>query len=319
MRIPVTVAARNEEKALGACLNALLAAVRHAERVSAFRFDLLVVLDECTDKTEAVACALGVRTLRSRGGKVEAQRAGLRSAPFNIFVDADILITEPTLLALANAMAGREDVVVAFPPKVPLAPRAPGLLARALHVYNRERGFSSQRRWFNGKCFAIRDWNIPTQSELQPRIDRLSEDHFYDFQSGMRVDDIYLSRSIAAKYGPEAFLETADGCIAFRAPETWQGMYRYYRRMRMELERVSILFPELDLAHEQFGSRNPDRLSQAPWSDRAWHGYFQFALAFCRLGYLVERAYYQHLGTSACPAWPPIEETKCGLATTTLE
>jgi glycosyltransferase involved in cell wall biosynthesis len=76
MKIPVTIAAKNEEASLGACLDALLAAVEHG-RGRGFEFAVLVVLDDCTDRTEEVARARGVQVLHSSGGKVEAQRAGL--------------------------------------------------------------------------------------------------------------------------------------------------------------------------------------------------------------------------------------------------
>ena len=243
MRVPVTIPARNEERALGPCLDALLDAAEHARAEAGLHFDLLVVLDECTDGTADVARGRGVRTLRSSGGKVEAQRAGLREGPFAVFVDADVLVTRPTLAALAEAMLARPEVMVAFPPKLPLPPVSHGRLARALHVYNREHGFSTQRTWFNGKCFAIRRWSIPSRSELAARIERLPVDRFHDYAAGMRVDDVYLSRRIVSEHGPAALCETERGCVYFRAPETLRGMYRYYRRMRMELQRIQRALP----------------------------------------------------------------------------
>lgn len=314
--IPITIAAKNEARCLGACLDAVLAAMRHAAE-EGLGFDLLVVLDDCSDDSEAVARGRGVRTVRSSGGKVEAQRAGLRAGPFAVFLDADVLISPPTLAALARALIDRPALVVASPPRRPLAPVSRGWLARALHVYNRERGFSSQRTWFNGKCFAMRGWSVPTRAELAPRIARLPVDHFHDYAAGMRVDDIYLSRRVVADHGPAALAETDAGCVLYRAPETLRGMYRYYRRMRMELDRVSALFPELDAAAARFGARRPDRLASASPSDRRAYRLFSAALAVCRVGYRLERAYYQHFARSPCPAWPPVEETKCSLGTGT--
>lgn len=316
MSIPVTVAAKNEAQALGPCLDALLASVRHAAD-RGIQLDLLVVLDDCTDDTEAVARARGVPTMRSSGGKVAAQRAGLRAGPFAVFVDADVLVTPPTLAALAETMLARPEVEVASPRRVPLPPVARGWLPRALHVYNRERGFSSQRTWFNGKCFAIRRWEVPTLQQLAPRIARLPVDRFHDYAAGMRVDDIYLSRRVIAEHGPEALVETAEGCVYYRAPETWRGMYRYYRRMRMEIDRVSAMFPELGAAHRRFGSRRADRLAEAPLALWVTYAQFQLALAVCRFVYRVERIYYRYFARRTCPAWPPVEETKCSLAITT--
>lgn len=316
MILPITIAAKNEARSLGPCLDAVLLAIDHAA-AHGITFDLLVVLDDCSDASESIARARGVRTLRSTGGKVEAQRAGLRPAPFAVFLDADVLISPPTLTALAGTLRARPDLQVVTPPRRPLPPIARTPLAWALHVYNRERGFSSQRTWFNGKCFAIRDWHIPTRSELAPRIRRLPVDRFHDYAAGMRIDDIYLSRRIVAEHGPAAIAETSTGELLYRAPETWRGMYRYYRRMRMELARVSALFPELEPAAARHGARSPDLLATAPLPDRVAHLIFDLALAACRLRYRLERAYYRHLARSTCPAWPPVEETKCSLATET--
>jgi glycosyltransferase involved in cell wall biosynthesis len=317
MRVPLTIAARNEERTLGACLDSLLESAAHATARLGVRFDPLVVLDDCTDGTAEIARARSVPTVRSSGGKVEAQRAGLREGPFAMYADADVLVTRPTLAALAVAMLERPEVVVASPPRRPLPPVSAGRLARALHVYNRERGFSSERRWFSGKCFAIRRWSIPTRDELRERIAQLPTDRFHDYAAGMRVDDVYLSRLVMAEHGPRALLETQEGCVLFRAPETLRGMYRYYRRMRMELDRVSALFPELEPAHVAFGTRRPDRLARASREHRARYLEFLLALWLCRARYRVERVYYRHFSRSTCPAWPPIEETKCSLGTAT--
>ena len=322
MIIPLTVAAKNEAQSLGPCLDALLVSIRYAAE-RGIALDLRVVLDDCTDDTEAVARARCVRTLRASGGKVEAQREGLREGlpagspdpPICVFVDADGLVTPPTLAALVLALLARPELVVASPPRRPLPPLSRGWLARALHIYNRERGFSSQRSWFNGKCFAMRGWSVPTRAELAPRIARLPVDRFYDYAAGMRVDDIYLSRRVVAERGPSALTETSEGCVVYRAPETLRGMYRYYRRMRLELERVSALFPEYDDAAARFGVRRADRLATAPLPERIAYHTFTAALLLCRAAYRLERAYYQRLSRTTCPAWPPVEETKCSLAT----
>lgn len=295
--IPLTIAARNEARAIGPCLDSVLAAIRYAQARAPLRIDPLVVLDDCTDGTGAIARARGVPCAHGSGGKVAAQRRGHRPGPFQIFCDADVLVAEPTLHALCEVMRTSPDVRIAFPPKTPLPPRRRSPLAWALHVYNLRRGFSSQRTWFSGKLFAIRGWEEAMDEGLAS-------------STGMRVDDIWLSRWAVRHGGPGALRETAEGEVRFRAPETWRGMYRYYRRMRMELERLDRLFPHTRPVHRRYGRRRADLLADAPL--REWLAWviFGFALAGCRAAYVAERLSSRWMSRAPCDPWPTIDETK---------
>ena len=312
IEIPVVISAKNEAFALGACLDSLLVARRYAEERLSLRLDLVVVLDDCTDGSGEIARARGVRTLESSGGKVAAQRAGLRPSPFCIFSDADIAVAPDTLFALATVMLADPLAQVATPRRVPLAPMRRTLLARALYVYNLHRGFQSERTWFSGKLFAIRSWSIPTCAEVAERAARLPGDPFYELERGVFIDDIYLSRTIVEAHGPRALAESAEGCIYFRAPETWRGMYRYFRRMRREVERIDLLFPESRATHARFGRRHTDesKIADAPGLDRWLFRLFAVAVMGCRLLYRADRALTRHFLRVPRPDWIPILETK---------
>lgn len=316
--VPVAVTARNEERALPACLASLEAAVAAANptlEARGCRLELVVVLDSCSDGSAEIARGRGVATLESRGGLVEAQRRAVvayPAAPFLLFSDADVAVTAPTLQALAEAMLDDEALRVAYPPKTPWPPARRGPLAWALHVYNRENGFQTRRHYFSGKLFAIRGWQVPTSEELAERIAGLPEDRFYDFAAGMRVDDIYLSRRILAEAGPAGIREVERGLLRFRPPETWRGMYRTYRRMRMEIERLDRLFPESREVHRRLGIRGRDEEAwkAAAWQDRAACRLFAAALLLCRAFYPLERWWYRNFSRKSCDPWRPIEETK---------
>jgi len=312
--IPVIVCAKNEERAIGATLEALVAACEHAEARSSFRYDVRVVLDDTIDGTAAVARRHArITLLESRGGKVEAQRTGLQSsapAPFAIFCDADVRPSDDALLALSLLLDSRPELQVATCPLLPLPPRRRTPLAAALHTYNLRRGFSSSRSWFNGKLFAMRAWDVPARVELAARIAALPSDPFYEFSAGLVIDDIFLSRAVVLAHGPAALAETACGVVLFRAPETWRGMHRYYRRMRRELERLDLLFPETVQAHRQHGRRSPDLLPAAPWRERMQYALIASALVACKAAYVTERAFVRHVRRKPRDSWPAIEETK---------
>jgi hypothetical protein len=308
--IPLTITARDEEAALGACLASLLAAARLAEEVRPVRFDVAVVLDGCTDGSAGVAARFPVRVLTSEGGKIEAQRRGLRPGPFNVFSDADITVTEETLAALWDQMTARPEVQIAFPPKQPLPPRRRSLLARSLYRYNAARGYSSARTWFSGKLFAIRSWSIPERAAVAARAAALPPSRFHDYADGLRSDDVFLSRQCVLQHGLPALAETERGTVLFRAPETWEGMYRYYRRLRRELDRTDALFPETRPVHARYGRRVQDLLPRAPFGERRLHDVFRLALAGCRARYRCERFAVDVLGWPAGDPWPVVEESK---------
>ncbi len=311
--IPVAVTARNEENTIAPCLEALRRAIACAEERLSLRFELIAVLNDSTDRTEERTRAVpGVTILHSTGGKVEAQRAAVRPAPFLVFADADVHVEENVLFEVSRVLLEDPAVQVAYPSKVPVPPRSRSLLAEALYVYNLRDGFQTPRRYFNGKCFAIRAWSAPTLAELGPRLARLPQDNFYQYHAGLRVDDVYLSRMVLERHGPGAIREVPAAKVYFRPPETLAGMYRYYKRLRLEIERLDVLFPELREVHRRHGRRTVDRvaLRSAPPRERFLWRYFQAALGLCRAWYRIERFYYRRLARGSCPTWIPIAETK---------
>jgi hypothetical protein len=304
--VPITVAARDEAACLPGCVGSLQRAMAYAEARSALRFALCVVCDDCVDDSELVARGLGVEVRTSSGGKVEAQRVGVRPGPFQVFCDADVVVSEDALWAVCEALLTRPEVEVASPERVPARPRRRTPVAWALYVYNLRRGFSSQRTWFNGRFFAIRRWDVPTREAAQARARELPADPFLRLEDGLQADDIWLSRRIAAEAGAAGFATTA-GAVWYRPPETLSGMYRTWHRLRRELERTTALFPETAAAHATFGARRPDLLAAAPVAERAAWWLFQALLVGCDLRYRGERWAARRWGW-ATPRWPRVDE-----------
>lgn len=311
--ITLGITARNEEACIAATLTSVLHAVAYAERENLATYEVVAILDECTDNTEAVVKKFPrVQILQARGGLIEAQRLIAHRRPFVIFTDADILLAENVILEVTQAMLEHPHLQVAYPTKRPLPPQRSSLMASALYCYNRVEGFQKARRYFNGKLFAIRDWQAPTLADLKPRLQQLPRDRFYDFHSGLRVDDIWLSRDILLRYGAEAIREIPNAEIHYRPPETFTGMYRMYLRMRREHERLNLLFPESIPVHQHRGY-DWEAERRAPWRDRILWRVFRVALGLCKLRYRLERFYFQSLPGQPPETWQPITETKKAL------
>lgn len=310
--VPVIVAARNEERSIGPCLRSLLEAADVASRSLPLRLSLVVGADRCSDRTVEIAESLGVPVVLASGGKVAAQRACLREAPFSIFSDADVEISPETLRGLCRVMLQEPHAQVAYPRKQPRPPRRSSLLAQAAHSYTRGEGFQRKRTWFDGKCFAIRRFEVPTREQISARLEPLGLDRFYAFHEGLTIDDVFLSRWIVHHHGVDALRQSEEGVLWFRAPETASGMYSYYRRIRRELERVDRMFPEMIPTGQRFGYRRTDwaRFLSAPLREQLLFAVFQAIDHSFGVAYAAERSYYQRLALHDCDAWPVIPETK---------
>jgi len=100
--IGVLVPVHNEEQLLGACLSTVLKAARHPG-LDGEQVEILAVLDACSDRSEAIATALGVHTLSVNSRNVgHARGIGAsyllgRGARWLACTDADSLVGEDWL------------------------------------------------------------------------------------------------------------------------------------------------------------------------------------------------------------------------------
>jgi len=310
-RITLALTARNEERCIAATLRSVIRAVEVAEGQGRASLRLVAILDDCTDGTEDVVRREfpKVQVMLASGGLIEAQRLVANEKPFVIFCDADVLLGEEAVAALAHEMLDHPELQVAYGRKVPLEPRQKTLMSAALYCYNRVNGFQTRRRYFGGKFFAIRDWQAPTLAELESRLRDLPHDAFYDYHEGLRVDDIWLSRDILRRHGTEAIREVHEAVVFYHPPETFTGMYRMYLRMTREIERLNVMFPETIPVHQQRGY-DREALRAASWRDRWLWRIFRLALSLCRVRYRLEKYYYQRIASRPIDAWRPVQESK---------
>ena len=107
----VIVAAHNEERVIGACLDRLL-----SEGLAPT--DIVVVPNGCSDRTAEEARARGVAVVeRAEAGKADAINAGERAAHGfpRIYLDADIVVPRGTIAAVVAAFAADPRVLAVAP------------------------------------------------------------------------------------------------------------------------------------------------------------------------------------------------------------
>ena len=144
---PLTIAARDEARAIGACLDSLLrrdrgrrGALRDPHR-AARRARRLPRRHRRRSRPRA-ACRLRRERPAARSRRsAPVSRPGAR---FSLFGDADIAVAPDTIAALCEAMLDDARGSRSRSRQAPAAAAAPhDPLARALHVYNARRGFST--------------------------------------------------------------------------------------------------------------------------------------------------------------------------------
>lgn len=142
MRFSIVIPARDEEKHLPGCLDAIEAAARpYAGEV-----EVIVVLNRCTDGTEAVARARGARVVREDARNMAAIRnAGAKAATGEILltIDADSRMSPNMLQAVARRLSSGKFIgggVAILPERWSLGIIASALLLIPLAVRHRITG-----------------------------------------------------------------------------------------------------------------------------------------------------------------------------------
>lgn len=314
MIISIGVTAKNEALNLLKLLKSLRTSIQFAvEKLTTVEFEIHVILNDNTDGSEEIlAKEAGIKVWHTTGGLVEAQRffKNLKlDSPFLIFCDADILLNKECIYDLTYNMLNYPKIQVAYAEKVPLKPKKPTLLSTALYLYNLNNGYQNRRYYFNGQLFAIRNWYVPTAKEL--RWNAELNNNFLNLEAGIRCDDIYLSRYVLKNFGPES-IYCAFSVLLYRPPETLQGMYRKYQRMRLEIERLNCFFPETVKTHEAFGKRNLQKkiIFSKPVLEIFYYTVFLSGLYLCKALYNFEKFYYSYFSTTYYQTWKPVLETK---------
>jgi dolichol-phosphate mannosyltransferase len=240
--ISVVVPARDEADRLPACLEALA-----AERDAA---EVIVVDDESTDATAAIAEAAGVRVVRGAplpegwAGKAWALQQGLDAARSElvVFLDADARVRPGLLAAVAERLAGDADLL-SVGPRFACA----GAVERALHASMLTTlvlrfGPTDVEGWqpppsravANGQCIAARAADLRAAGGWA-RV------------RGSLVEDLALARTLRADGRRIAFADAAD-LLEVRMYDSAAATWRGWGRSLMGVGETSRAWLAVDLA-----------------------------------------------------------------------
>jgi len=139
MSISVVIPARNEEKNLPLCLDAIATAAQHAM----IEPEIVVVINRCTDRTETVAREAGALIVHSTAKNLSAIRnAGAAAATRGILVtiDADSRMSETMFAEILTRLDNPKIVgggVMIWPERLSIGIVASGLMLLPLALWHR--------------------------------------------------------------------------------------------------------------------------------------------------------------------------------------
>lgn len=139
MSISVVIPARNEEKNLPLCLDAITTAARHA----AIEPEVVVVINRCTDQTEQVARAAGALIVHSTAKNLSAIRnvgAAATTGEILVTIDADSRMSQTMFAEIIKRLDNPKIVgggVMIWPERFSIGIAASGLMLLPIALWHR--------------------------------------------------------------------------------------------------------------------------------------------------------------------------------------
>jgi cellulose synthase/poly-beta-1,6-N-acetylglucosamine synthase-like glycosyltransferase len=266
--VAIGVAARNEEKTIASVLLDL----DQSNWAGSGRVELIVCLNGCTDRTEDRVAEVAPRLRRltpriatAPEGLISAQRTIIHEASPEataiVFVDADVRLPPQTLPKLVSfLMADPSVIVAAARPRVPDRARAP-VLYNVLNIrsYTAE-AVETPRHHFVGRCFVMR-----RRAWLEGGLVDV-----YDVPDGFLAEDIYLSYSVAQRWGLCAIRTLSDAPVYYLPVSRLGDWANKWERIWHDLDRLRTEHPDLAAMSPLFERRVvTDSYQRLPFADRA--------------------------------------------------
>lgn len=240
----IGICAKNEENLIFDCLGSV------EESLESFvkKPEIIICINQTTDNTKnevkkfAKRSKIKIKIIFAKN-LIESQRKIWNSAKNKpvVFIDADVKIAKNAIFELLRPMQKNAKIMISYAESKYVWPKNPTLVSRIYKLYTSEKLLYS-RRYFHGRMFAIRDWNIPPQNEILARAEKGKS--LLKYGRGIMTDDIILSFYIIKKYGEDSIFQVKNPQVFSRPIEGFSEWREMYRRANIELVKIMKWFPE---------------------------------------------------------------------------
>lgn len=237
MKISLGICLKNEEAFVIKALNSIIESARLLD--FKYQWSLFICLNGSDDQSEILVkhwiknnqdFYVELLTL-TEGNLIEAQRlvidrAKIKQCSLFAFFDADIIIDKNCLPEMVKKIENNYSAQAVYAVSKPLLRKKKTILEKVMNQYDTSPTIFSPRKHLHGRCFIIKNWEMPKTDPL------------------LIVDDIYLSFSLLVKYGVNSIQKCEQAIIYFEQIRTFKDYYRVFRRRTLELKKCFKLFPE---------------------------------------------------------------------------
>lgn len=334
--LTIGVPLRNEEGNIIQFLKALKAAAM--QLCGDVDLETIFCVNGSTDGTEQLvrdSCdelrVSGVSPLviTSNEGKMVAQAAIARHRRYNgsiCFLDADTIVDRDCLRHLWDTMDGDPSIQVAYATVVPHVGPTPSAAQKLQMMHYAVRDRIYQRKYFHGRAFILRSWDLPDfenpawQTERQRQVIGATVDSLR-LECGPQIDDVFLSRLIAHRFGLHAITEVPIARVHFVPPATFREFYFGHRRLWIEIHRLNLLFEEHRyLQTTQFEQRvDHELLRELPIRQQLQYSTYRIVEVLAKRLAQFEIRLAEWKLRELRPQWPALDSTKSFAATDASE
>lgn len=207
-------------------------------------------------ETLASSTNFDINLIFSKAGKLNAIDAILEFRKYDDligFIDADILLKLTAIYELYVEIVNDKNLFVVYSNMIP---RGRDNFIYKIQKSHYDSRILNRRGYIHGRFYILKNADLMKTK----RITR--DDKVWLLKYGPLVDDMFFSRIIVAIYGIQAIKEVEKSIIYFTPPQNFKDFFFGYRRIILELKRLSFLYPEHNFIQKKYFSKNRYRFKK---------------------------------------------------------